>query len=86
MANKTLFNSIRGRLAPKADTTNEAGGRAYSLDAKHALAQLAATGCMSSTFYASPTDQLDEVLNLCDNLEPEFIARVALYALSLIHI
>ena len=82
MANKTLFNSIRGRLAPKADTTNEAGGRAYSLDAKHALAQLAATGCMSSTFYASPTDQLDEVLNLCDNLEPEFIARVALYARS----
>jgi 60 kDa SS-A/Ro ribonucleoprotein len=82
MANKTLFNSIRGRLAPKADTTNDAGGRAYSLDAKHALAQLAATGCMGSTFYASPTDQLDEVLNLCDNLQPEFIARVTLYARS----
>ncbi|MFK7819219.1 MAG: RNA-binding protein [Planctomycetaceae bacterium] len=82
MANKTLFNSTRGRLAPKADTTNEAGGLAYSLDAKHALAQLAATGCLNQTFYASPTDQLDQVLNLCENLEPEFIARVALYARS----
>ena len=82
MANKTLFNSTRGRLAPKADTTNEAGGRAYSLDAKHALAQLAATGCLNQTFYASPTDQLNEVLNLCENIEPEFIARIALYARS----
>ncbi len=82
MANKTLFNSLRGLLAPKADTTNHAGGRAYSLDAKHALAQLAATGCLNQTFYASPVDHLDEVLNLCENLQPEFIARVALYARS----
>ena len=82
MANKILFNSTRGRLASKADTTNEAGGRAYSLDAKHALAQLAATGCLNATFYASPVDQLDKVLNLCEQIEPEFIARTALYARS----
>ena len=43
MANKTLFSSIKSRL-PRADTKNEAGGRAYKLTPKQALAQLAATG------------------------------------------
>lgn len=82
MANKTLFNSTRGKMPPKTDTRNEAGGRAYSFDARHALAQLAATGCMNSTFYVNATDQLDTVLGLCNKIEPEFIARVALYARS----
>jgi 60 kDa SS-A/Ro ribonucleoprotein len=47
---------------------------------RHALAQLAATGCLNATFYASPTDQLQTVLRLCESVEPEFIARTALYA------
>jgi len=33
------------RTAPRTDTQNSAGGRAYQLAPKHALAQLAATGC-----------------------------------------
>jgi len=37
MANKSLFQSVRGALMPKTDTTNEAGGPAYSLSPKHAL-------------------------------------------------
>ncbi len=58
MANKTLFQSIRGALVPKADAVNEAGGVAYALAPKQALAQYAATGCLNSTFYASADDQL----------------------------
>src|SRR5690349_3417763 len=78
MANKTLFQSLRGKLLPKADAVNEAGGIAYRLSPKHALAQYAATGCLSSTFYASADEQLATVLALCETIEPEFIARTAL--------
>jgi 60 kDa SS-A/Ro ribonucleoprotein len=82
MANKTLFKSIIGKLLPKADAVNEAGGVAYKLSPKAALAQYAATGCLNTTFYASAEDQLQSILNLCAHpeVEPEFVARTALYA------
>lgn len=80
MASKTLFRSLVGKLLPKTDAKNSAGAPAYSLSPKHALAQYAATGCLSSTFYASAEDQLTKVLELCDKVEPEFIARTALFA------
>ena len=80
MANKSLFRSIVGRLLPKTDTLNEEGRPAYAFSAQHALAQYAATGCLNSTFYASGEEQLNRVLELCGKVEPEFIARAALYA------
>jgi 60 kDa SS-A/Ro ribonucleoprotein len=80
MANKSLFQSIRGRLAPKANAQNEAGGRAYAFSDEQALAQYASTGCLNGTFYASADMQLDVVLKLCDKVAPEFIARTALFA------
>ncbi len=58
MANKTLFQSVRGALIPKTDAVNEAGGVAYALAPKQALAQYAATGCLNSTSYDSADDQL----------------------------
>lgn len=78
MANKNLFASIIGKLAPKTNAVNEAGGRAYSLSPKHALAQYACTGCLNGTFYATATEQLDHVLGLCAQIESEFIARTAI--------
>ena len=82
MANKTLFKSLIGKFIPAATATNEAGGVAYALSPKAALAQYAATGCLSATFYASAEEQLQTVLNLCSHpdVEPEFVARLALYA------
>lgn len=80
MASKTLFQTLVGKLLPKADVRNEAGGLAYQFDDKHALAQYAATGCLNSTFYASDEQQLATVLKLCEKVEPEFIARTALFA------
>ena len=79
MANKSLFKSIAGKLLRNADSINEAGGRAYEFTPRHALAQYAATGCLNSTFYASADTQLATVLDLCGRVEPEFIARAALY-------
>jgi len=79
MASKTLFSSASSR-GPETDTVNRAGGRAYKLENKHALAQLAATGCLSDTFYADARTQLAEVVDLCQAVDPKFIAKVALYS------
>ena len=61
MSNKSIFKTP-GIFTPKADTVNEAGGHAYKLSPKQALAQYAATGCFNNTFYADATEQLDSVL------------------------
>src|SRR5581483_3713051 len=57
----------------------EAGGRAYAFTPKHALAQYAATGCFNATFYASAEEQLAKVLELCQQVDAEFIARTAVF-------
>jgi 60 kDa SS-A/Ro ribonucleoprotein len=80
MANRSLFQSLRGALLPQADATNDAAAPAYDLGPQAALAQLAATGCLTDTYYASAETQLDRVLELAAGLEPEFLARTALYA------
>jgi 60 kDa SS-A/Ro ribonucleoprotein len=82
MANKMLFKSMVGKLPAQATARNEAGGLAYAMPPKHMLAQYAATGCLNSTYYASGETQLSTVLDLCNKVEPEFIARTALYARS----
>lgn len=79
MANKNLFTSLVGKLIPAADALNEEWAPAYTLSPKHKLAQYAATGCLNTTFYASDTDQLDQVLALSGVIEPEFIAKTAVY-------
>ena len=80
MANKSLFASLKSRLV-RADTVNEAGGRAYSLEPKHALAQLAATGCFNGTFYADAQTQLDTLKTLIDQVDDNaFVAKLAVYS------
>ena len=80
MANKNLFQTVRGLFTPKANTVNEAGGAAYELSPKHALAQYAATGCFSQTFYADASEQLEKVLALAAETDAEFVAKTAVYA------
>jgi 60 kDa SS-A/Ro ribonucleoprotein len=81
MANKNIFKNT-GASVPATDTTNNAGGKAYRFDKRHCLAQIAATNCFNGTFYASAEDNLklakEAALALRD--DPEFIAKVALYA------
>ena len=79
MANKSLFQSFVGRALPKSNTRNEAGGPAFAFRPKHALAQYAVTGCLNSTFYASASTQLDKVMSLANAVEPEFVAKTAIY-------
>lgn len=80
MANKSLFASLTNRL-PRANAVNEAGGRAYKLEPKHALAQVAATGTFGNAFYSTAETQLDEVLKLIDEVDDnQYLAKLALYA------
>ncbi|MDQ3688096.1 MAG: RNA-binding protein [Acidobacteriota bacterium] len=79
MANKKLFKSLIGKLIPATDALNEERAPAYALAPKHALAQYAATGCLNATFYAGAEEQLTKVLELCAEVEPEFIARTAVF-------
>src|SRR5690349_10409205 len=79
MANKRLFKSLIGKLAPATDAINEEHAPAYALRPKHRLAQFAATGCLNTTFYASAGEQLNTVLTLCTDLDAEFIAKTAVF-------
>lgn len=80
MANKNLFKSKSplANLKP-CDTVNEAGGKAYKMTDKHALAQYVCTGCFNSTYYTSAETQLQTVLELAHKVDPAFLAKVALY-------
>src|SRR5262245_47103448 len=82
MANSTLFRSLVGPLLPRARSTNYEGAPAYRMPPPHALAQYAATGCLNRTFYAGDSEQLADVLALCDQVPPEFVARTAIYSRS----
>src|SRR5215813_10578412 len=79
MANKTLFKSLIGKLMPVTDAINEERAPAYALSPKHQLAQYAATGCLNTTFYASADEQLAKVLELCAEVDAEFIAKTAVF-------
>ncbi len=79
MANKQLFRSQSSKQSP-ATAVNAAGGRAYARGPKLALAQMAATGCLGGTFYASPEQELGTILDLCSKNTPEFVAKAAVYA------
>jgi 60 kDa SS-A/Ro ribonucleoprotein len=80
MANKTLFASATSHL-PRADAVNEAGGRAYRLAPKHALAQLAATGCFNGTYYTEADQQLSALVSLVEGVDDNlFLAKLAVYS------
>jgi len=75
--NSTLFANVKN----PADTINEAGGRAYSLPPKHALAQLAATGCFNGIYYSNAETQLATVLSLAGSIDDNrFLAKLAVYS------
>jgi len=89
MLNK-IFNTNTGKksgqntptVVPETTTLNLAGGEAYKHSAKHTLAQIACTGTFGGTFYAGGEDVLSLVEQAIADLadQPEFIAKVAVYA------
>lgn len=85
MVNTKIFGrgkSASVSKAPATDTVNNAGGKAYQLSDKQALAQIACTNTFNGTFYASAEDNYKLAKEYADKLkgDPEFIAKVAVYA------
>lgn len=80
MVNTQLFQTLKGPSLPAADTVNEAGGSAYAMKPRTALAQLAVTGCLDNTYYAGAAEQLDKVLELAAQVDAAFVAKTAIYA------
>jgi 60 kDa SS-A/Ro ribonucleoprotein len=78
MANKALFNTLRG--VRRADTWNQAGGKAYKMEDRAALAQLAMTGTLANAYYMDADAQLAELLQVAAKVEPDFLAKAAIYA------
>jgi len=66
--NKTLFASATQKQQQPL-VLNEAGGMAYRLGSKQALAQLVATGTLSQTFYVDAHMQLQQVIDLARGLD-----------------
>lgn len=80
MVNTQLFQTLKGALLPAATARNQEQAPAYAYGPRHLLAQLAATGCMNQTFYATAEVQLETMLQLAREVEPAFIAKTAVYA------
>jgi 60 kDa SS-A/Ro ribonucleoprotein len=77
MANKNLYANVQTRV----NTLNEAGGVAFRLPPKHALAQLAATGCFNGVYYADAETQLATLLALVQRVDDNvFLAKLAVYS------
>lgn len=79
-SNKSKKSTVSAKVTLPTNTVNNAGGTAYSLSDKAALAQLAMTGCFNGTYYVSGEDQLKQVLELANKADPAFVAKLAVYA------
>ena len=82
MANQQLFQTLLAKTvqANTTDAINQAGAPAYAMSPQHQLAQLAMTGCLNHTFYASAETQLADVLQLALQVDDAFIAKTAVYS------
>ncbi|UXC18433.1 vWA domain-containing protein [Comamonas squillarum] len=80
MVNLQLFQTYKGSQLATADATNQSGMAAYAFGPQHQLAQMALTGCLGQTFYASPQDQLSQLMDVLAKVEAPFIAKTAIYA------
>ncbi len=80
MVNKAIFKTYLGKLLPGTNAKNHEASPAYRLTPREALAQYAVTGTFNGTFYADGAEQLEAVKALALQVEPEFLAKVAIHA------
>ncbi len=80
MANRNLFASAVAKLLPQADAVNREAAPAYAYGPEAKLAQLAATGTLADSFYATAEQHLAEVLTAARACDPAFVAKAAVYA------
>lgn len=74
------FATTLPRASRLPDTTNLAGGEAFSQSTKLELASLLMTSFVTDQYYRSADSQLDRLAQLVGEVEPEFAAKAAIYA------
>jgi 60 kDa SS-A/Ro ribonucleoprotein len=77
---KSMFSGGGTATLVRADTTNLAGGLAYTSEAPVALAKFLVCGFLSNTYYANAEDQLATLTDLAAKCEPSFVACASVYA------
>jgi len=71
------FNS---RARNKTVTTNLAGGKAYQESPKLEFASILLTSMVKNQFYRSADETMDRLVELMGQLDPEFVAKAAIFA------
>jgi 60 kDa SS-A/Ro ribonucleoprotein len=79
-SNKNINKTVSKLVTHVTNIINEAGGTAYKLSDKAALAQYAMTGTFNGTYYASDEEQLKKTLELANKVDVKFVAKLAVYA------
>jgi 60 kDa SS-A/Ro ribonucleoprotein len=79
MANKSVFKTGAQTKARPTSHRNRAGGKAYKLEDAEALCQYVVTSTFSDVYYASAGEQLAEVQRICENVDPQLVAKAAVY-------
>lgn len=78
MANKAIFKAAQRKDDPRL-TDNAAGGVAFRMDDKAALAQYVMTGTFNNTFYSDARADLDRVSALASKVDDLFLAKLAVF-------
>lgn len=74
------FNSRSASMVAEPNTTNLAGGQAYSQSAKAELVSHLLTSMVQDQYYRSADDGLDRLRALIQQVDPIFAAKAAIYA------
>lgn len=72
------FNTANKAAQP--NTTNLAGGQAYQESPKLEFAGLLLTSMLKDQFYRKADDQLKRIQELASQLDPQFVAKTAIFA------
>jgi 60 kDa SS-A/Ro ribonucleoprotein len=72
------FNTAQKRVQP--DAVNLAGGQAFAESPKLEFAGLLLTSMLKEQFYRTATDQLKRIQDLALQLDPQFVAKTAIFA------
>ena len=75
MVNTQLFKTREGAAQTAVNTLNHQNAGAYAFGPRHQLAQMAVTGALGQTFYASAEEQLDQIANREKKLPKAFITQ-----------
>jgi len=74
------FNQTTKERIKKSKKVNEAGGEAFKFDDKYELVNIMLTSFLSDGYYEKNESVRNRLVDLVKKVEPEFVAKLAIYA------